>query len=99
MIKSVLMLSLSLLSLSQAEIPFSGLIFAEKMAFVLCDSDKMVGLTWMEVEKCEERFADILTFQNISVPTWEDFRSADLNGDGTLTMEEWEEWSNKDPDP
>ena len=25
----------------------------ERMAFSLCDSDKMVGLTWVEVEQCE----------------------------------------------
>merc|ERR1712241_731742 len=92
MIKSVLLLSLSLLSLSQAEISSAGLMFAEKMAFVLCDSDKMFGLTWMEVERCEERFADMLTMEDIPVPSKEDFDAADLDGDGTLTMEEWRKW-------
>ena len=29
------------------------LVTEEKMAFIVCDSDKMVGLTWQEVEKCE----------------------------------------------
>ena len=27
----------------------------ERMAFQMCDSDKMIGLTWREVEKCEVR--------------------------------------------
>merc|ERR1712051_416936 len=93
MIKSVLLLSLfCLLPLSQAEISSAGLMFLEKAAFVLCDRDKMIGLTWLEVEKCEERFADTLAMENIKVPSKEDFDSADLNKDGTLTMEEWEQW-------
>jgi hypothetical protein len=29
------------------------LVEEERMAFQMCDSDKMVGLTWREVEKCE----------------------------------------------
>ena len=45
----------------------------------------------MEVEACEERFADLLAAQNIVTPSEEDFVSADLNGDGTLEFEEWQE--------
>ena len=64
------------------------------MAFKVCDSDRMVGLTWTEVEACEVRFADLLASQNIPLPSEADFESADLNRDGTLLFEEWEEWVN-----
>merc|ERR1719318_1821390 len=64
----------------------------ERRAFEMCDSDRMTGLTWKEVEKCEERFADLLAEQDIPIPSKEDFDAADLNGDGTLMFEEWEEW-------
>ena len=53
---------------------------------------QMFGLTWREVERCEERFADMLTMEDIPVPSKEDFDAADLDGDGTLTMEEWRKW-------
>ena len=50
-------------------------VVAEKMAFMMCDSDKMVGLTWREVESCIQRYAGLLednraskrTFANIEV--------------------------------
>merc|ERR1711936_1265155 len=64
----------------------------EHKAFAICDYDRMVGLTWKEVEKCEERFAAELSDQNITIPTKEDFENADLNQDGTLLFEEWEEF-------
>merc|ERR1711894_140115 len=89
MIKFLLLSLLGLLPVSRAEISSDGLMFAERMAFVLCDSDKMFGLTWREVERCEERFADMLTEEDIPVPSKVDFDAADLDGDGTLTMEEW----------
>ena len=68
---------------------------AEQMAFALCDNDKMIGLTWKEVENCIERFADVLESQNVEVPTYENFHAADLEGndDGTLTMDEWLAWA------
>ena len=40
MIKFLLLSLLGLLSVSRAEISSDGLMFAERMAFVLCDSDK-----------------------------------------------------------
>eukprot|EP00091_Calanus_sinicus_P003687 TRINITY_DN1384_c0_g1_i1.p1 TRINITY_DN1384_c0_g1~~TRINITY_DN1384_c0_g1_i1.p1 ORF type:complete len:151 (-),score=76.09 TRINITY_DN1384_c0_g1_i1:90-497(-) len=64
----------------------------ERKAFQMCDSDRMIGLTWREVEKCEVRFADYLEEQDIPIPSKEDFEAADLNADGTLMFEEWEEW-------
>merc|ERR1719318_1897413 len=70
----------------------------ERRAFRMCDSDRMMGLTWKEVEKCEERFSDLLAEQDIPIPSKEDFDAADLNGDGTLMFEEWEEWVQKQQD-
>ena len=68
---------------------------AEQMAFSICDSDRMIGLTWKEVESCIERYADVLESQNVEVPTYENFHAADLQGndDGTLTMDEWLAWA------
>ena len=51
---------------------------AEQMAFSLCDSDRMVGLTWKEVEGCIERFGTMLEAENIPLPTYENFHMADL---------------------
>merc|ERR1712126_205094 len=72
------------------EIP-EDLMEDERKAFAMCDMDKMVGLTWREVENCEERFGDLLLEKGIPLPSKEDFDNADLNGDGTLLFEEWEE--------
>merc|ERR1712002_399268 len=66
----------------------------EKIAFQLCNTDGDDGLTWDEVYKCEELFSQILDGQGIDVPTKKDFDSADLNQDGILKFEEWEEWIN-----
>eukprot|EP00092_Neocalanus_flemingeri_P063463 GFUD01076810.1.p1 GENE.GFUD01076810.1~~GFUD01076810.1.p1 ORF type:complete len:100 (+),score=41.35 GFUD01076810.1:59-358(+) len=82
----------SIYSTTGKEIP-AELMEKEMLAFGLCDSDRMVGLTWKEVEKCEERFADLLVDQNILTPSEEDFHAADLNGDGTLEFEEWKQWA------
>merc|ERR1712212_144098 len=64
----------------------------ELLAFSFCDQDGEAGLTWEEVENCEKEFAVVLAAQNIPVPTKRDFNSADLNGDGILFFQEWEEW-------
>ena len=80
----------------------------ETDAFKICESDRMIGLTWREVEKCEvsqlnifwdiygltlqERFGAMLLEQGIPLPIEEEFDNADLNGDGTLLFEEWEEF-------
>ena len=68
---------------------------AEQMAFSICDSDRMVGLTWKEVESCIERYSALLETEGIDVPTYENFHAADLEGnnDGTLTMDEWLTWA------
>merc|ERR1711874_401544 len=80
MIKFLLLSLLGLLPVSRAEISSDGLMFAERMAFVLCDSDKMFGLTRREVERCEERFADMLTQEDIPVPSKEDLTRRTLTG-------------------
>eukprot|EP00092_Neocalanus_flemingeri_P035952 GFUD01039145.1.p2 GENE.GFUD01039145.1~~GFUD01039145.1.p2 ORF type:complete len:107 (-),score=35.81 GFUD01039145.1:67-387(-) len=64
----------------------------ETLAFMACNSDGNPGLTWMEVKQCEETFAELLDAQKRCIPSDEDFKSADLNGDGTLEFEEWKEW-------
>ena len=46
----------------------------------------------MEVKTCEERFANVLAAKDIAVPTEDDFKAADLNGDGVLMFKEWEQW-------
>merc|ERR1712215_271728 len=73
------------------EIP-AEIVEIEQSAFAMCDFDRMVGLTWREVERCEERFANQLSDEDITIPTKEDFDNADLNNDGTLLYEEWEEF-------
>merc|ERR1711942_560633 len=65
---------------------------AERKAFAMCDSDKMVGLTWKEVENCEERFAELIAQEEIDLPSKEAFDNADLNSNGILLFEEWEEF-------
>merc|ERR1719348_2497726 len=76
---------------SSMEIP-QELLEAEREAFARCDRDKMIGLTWWEVEKCEEKFADELAKMGIPPPSEEDFKINDLDKDGTLLFEEWEQY-------
>ena len=61
----------------------------EMAAFELCDMDRMVGLTWREVEACEQRYAGVLEDQGIAVPTFAMFQEADEDGNGVLFYEEW----------
>merc|ERR1711892_1025270 len=83
---------LAFISLGQCmEIP-QELADKEQLAFEMCESDKMFGLTWIEVERCEERFANEIKDMDIDIPSEEDFHEADLDGNGTLMFEEWEEW-------
>ena len=55
-------------------------------AFSVCNLDGIDGLTWDEVEQCEDKFCDMLT---IPCPNETDFNSFDANGDGILTVEEY----------
>merc|ERR1719249_194355 len=64
-----------------------GLTSLEMYAFTVCEADGQQGLTWAEVEQCEDKFAD--TDFSMPPPSFEDFTKFDVNGDGVLTMEEW----------
>merc|ERR1712045_624035 len=70
-----------------------SLVEEERMAFLLCESDGEDGLTWPEVEDCEERFGYLLTEMGQAVPTEEDFNTVDLNSDGILKFDEWSAWA------
>merc|ERR1711915_35351 len=87
----VFVLGILAVAANMMEIP-EALLETERMAFSLCDSDRMVGLTWREVAKCEERFAELIKEQGVEIPSKEDFDAADLNGDGTLMFDEWKQW-------
>ena len=63
-----------------------GIENAALEAFKVCNLDDIDGLTWDEVEQCEEVFCEMLT---ITCPTKTDFESYDANGDGILTIEEY----------
>ena len=56
-----------------------------------------MGLTWKEVKKCEERFGELLTLEDIPIPSEDDFKSADEDSDGILYKEEWNDWISKSP--
>ena len=58
-------------------------------AFKLCDIAQPDGLTWDEVDNCEEFFCDLLPFYQC--PKLEDFQDFDGDGNGILTWEEFEE--------
>ena len=51
-------------------------------------------LTYINISRVtlQERFADLLAAQDITIPSQQDFNAADLNKDGTLIFEEWQEW-------
>merc|ERR1711962_48189 len=96
--KPVLALLLTVLSLSMAvdEAPadLPDVVMYEMEAFEKCETDGVDGLSWDEVEACEDMFGDQLEELGIALPSEDDFNASDLNGDGTLLFEEWEEWAN-----
>merc|ERR1711971_273113 len=59
----------------------------ETLAFGVCNTDGIEGLSWDEVEQCEEQFCNLLT--NINCPTRDDFDFFDVDGNGILTWSEW----------
>ena len=82
----------------------------EKAAFTLCGNENDNALTWDEVEMCEVSsinkcfsfvFINVLfqekylSFLSMELPTEDDFNFYDVNGDGILTMDEWEEIESK----
>merc|ERR1712233_145504 len=65
----------------------------EEIAFAACDSDQAEGLTWQEVEQCEEKYLLLLTEVGIEAPSKADFEAADLDGNGALLLNEWKDWA------
>ena len=55
-------------------------------AFDQCEKDGIYGLSWNEVNQCEDKFCGIL---NVSCPTKDKFDFFDENKDGILTWEEY----------
>merc|ERR1711879_450921 len=64
----------------------------EELAFAACDTDQAEGLTWLEVERCEEKYLLLLTEVGIEAPTKAEFEAADLDGNGALLFSEWMNW-------
>merc|ERR1712142_776557 len=63
----------------------SQLLMEEEMeAFKLCESNMMIGLTWLEVAECEAKNGEKNLQEGIPLPTEGDFNRADLNCDGVL---------------
>jgi len=60
----------------------------EALAFQNCDLDSDDGLSWTEVEKCENQYCK--TMHVADCPTKADFEDFDHNNDGILTWLEWE---------
>merc|ERR1711955_16144 len=96
--KLVLALLLTVLGVSLAEeeplADIPEVVEWEMKAFEQCDTDGDDGLSWDEVEACEDAFGDMLEEKGIALPSEDDFNASDLNGDGILLFEEWEEWAN-----
>merc|ERR1719273_1072550 len=57
------------------------------VAFKVCNTDSEEGLTWAEVEKCEDQYCMSMGIPNC--PTKDEFDQADSNGDGILVISEW----------
>merc|ERR1711894_353107 len=60
----------------------------ETLAYDVCNTDGEEGLSWAEVEDCEELYCHLLP--EISCPTKEEFEFFDMDGNGILTWSEWQ---------
>merc|ERR1712051_504370 len=58
----------------------------EPLAYAVCNTDGVEGLSWAEVEQCEEAYCKDLPFD---CPTKADFDFFDADGNGILTWAEW----------
>merc|ERR1712141_317397 len=67
---------------------FEEIKILEEEAFVVCDFDKDGGLSWDEVEKCEDMYGKLLNLDHL--PNKNDFDHYDTNSNGVLLFEEWE---------
>merc|ERR1711971_1265 len=61
----------------------------ESLAFQYCNTDSIEGLSWPEVEECEDNFCGNLP---IHCPTRSEFDEFDEDNNGILT---WDEWKSK----
>ena len=55
-------------------------------AFSQCEYDGLEGLSWDEIQVCEDNFCHMLT---IACPTKDNFNAFDVDRNGILTMEEY----------
>ena len=62
----------------------------EEMAIMVCDADSDGCLTWDETKDCEEKYSKFFEQEGIPVPTEEDFKAFDEDGNGCLTIDDWE---------
>merc|ERR1711971_95124 len=58
----------------------------EPLAYAVCNTDGVEGLSWTEVEQCEEAYCKDLPFD---CPTKANFDYFDADGNGILTWAEW----------
>merc|ERR1712086_190694 len=58
----------------------------EPLAFAICNTDGVEGLSWAEVEHCEKEHCKDLPFV---CPTKANFDFFDADGNGILTWDEW----------
>merc|ERR1712037_803704 len=59
----------------------------ETLAFGVCNSDGVEGLSWAEVEQCQEKYRKLLSVKFVS-PTKEHFEYVDADRNGILTWSE-----------
>merc|ERR1719203_67777 len=58
----------------------------EPLAYAVCNTDGVEGLSWPEVDLCEAMYCKDLPFD---CPTEADFDFFDADGNGILTWSEW----------
>jgi len=67
---------------------FKDVEFLEQKAFDVCDIDEDGGLSWDEVELCEENYGEFLKLDHL--PNKDDFEHFDADSNGVLFFDEWE---------
>merc|ERR1719266_2219666 len=64
--------------------------FIEQKAFEVCDTDDDGGLSWSEVQICEDMYGKFLKIDQL--PNEDDFDKFDSDSNGVLFFEEWQEY-------
>merc|ERR1711894_76975 len=64
----------------------------EPLAYAVCNTDGVEGLSWAEVKQCEEAYCKDLPFD---CPTKANFDYFDADGNGILTWAEWKSLTDK----